>query len=101
MDTLIGQLVHFLQKFADVQGYAVADNIGDMIVKDAGGKLMQGETAVIVDDGVVSVAAALKTDDHIRLRGQHIGDFSLALVAPVGAYDCLYHEKPPAFVGDG
>ena len=61
---------------------------------------MQGKAPVIVDNGVAGIAAALKADDHIRLCGQHVRDLALALVAPVGAYDCLYHEKPPALVGD-
>ena len=34
----------------------------------------------------ISVLAAV-------LVAQYVGDFSLALVAPVGAHDCLYHVR--------
>ena len=52
---------------------------------------MQGEPAIVVDDGVAGVGPALKADDHVGLPGQHIGYLALALVAPVGAYNRFYH----------
>ena len=91
LDATFRQGVHFAEKLTDIQGHAVADDVGDMVVKHAGGKLVEGEPAELVDDGVSGVAAALKADDDIRLSRQHIGDFALALVAPVGAYDRSYH----------
>ena len=54
--------------------------------------MVQGEPAVVVDDGVARVGSALKADDHVGLLGQHVGDLALALVAPVGAYDRFYHS---------
>ena len=56
---------------------------------------MQGKPAIAVDNGVAGVGASLKADDDIGLFGQQIGDFALALVAPVGAYNCFYHILPP------
>ena len=52
---------------------------------------MQGEAALVIDDGVTGIAAALEANDHVRVGCQHVGDFTLALIAPVGAYDCFNH----------
>ena len=60
---------------------------------------MQGETALIVDDGVAGVGAALIADDHVGGLRQHIRDLALALVAPVGAYDRFYHNVLPPETG--
>ena len=53
---------------------------------------MQGEAAIIVDDGVTGIGAALKADHDVRMLCQHIRDLPLAFVAPVRAYDCFYHD---------
>ena len=42
----------FSEKLADVQRHPVADDVGDVIVKHAGGQLVQRKLAVLVDDGV-------------------------------------------------
>ena len=56
---------------------------------------MQGEFSVSVLDSMAGVGAALEADDHVRLGGQHIGDLTLAFVAPIGAHYCFYHWYPP------
>ena len=53
---------------------------------------MQRKFAVVVDDRMTGVGAALKADDHIAVVCENVGDFTLTLVAPVGAYDCFYHD---------
>ena len=91
------QALQLFEQHRDVQGHAVADDVGDMAVKHAGRQSVQGKLAVVVDDGVAGVGAALEPDDDIRFRRQHVGDFAFALVAPVGAYDCFYHRYFPSF----
>ena len=49
---------------------------------------MQGEFAIFVDDGVSSVAAALLSDNDVKILGEQIDHPALALVSPVDAYDC-------------
>ena len=44
-------------------------------------------------NAMASVAAALKTDDHIGVLRQNVGDLTLSFIAPVGAYDRTYHAK--------
>ena len=97
--SLIGEGVELVHQLADVQSQAVADDVGDMGVKHAGRERMQGEAALIVDDGVAGVGAALIADDHVGGLRQHISDLALALVAPVGAYDRFYHNVLPPETG--
>ena len=99
-DALVGDGLQLVHQLADVQGHAVADDVGDVGVEGAGGEDVKGKAAVIVDDGVARVGSALKADDHVGRFGQHIGDLALALVAPVGAYDRFYHNcylREPGF----
>ena len=48
---------------------------------------MQGKLALLVDDGMTGVAAALIADDHVIVAGQQVHHAALALVAPVDTYD--------------
>ena len=52
---------------------------------------MQCELAVIVDDGMARIGSSLKSYNDVRLLGEHIGNLSLALIAPVSAYYCFNH----------
>ena len=98
-DQQIGFHTGFLQgldlvhELIQVQGNAVADDVGGVVIKHAGGELMQCKAAIFVDNGVACVAAALKTDDHIGVLRQNVGDLTLSFIAPVGAYDRTYHAK--------
>ena len=75
-----------------VQCHAVADDIGHMGVERAGGQDVQGEAAIIVDDGVAGIGAALEADHDVGMFRQQVCDLTLAFVAPVRAYDCFYHD---------
>jgi hypothetical protein len=86
------QLGHLGVHFADVQCHAVAHNVGDVGVEHAGGHGVQGKFAVVVDDGVTGICAALEADDNVGILRQHVGDLSLSLVAPVGAYNRFDHN---------
>ena len=48
---------------------------------------MQCELALLVDDGVAGVAAALITDHHVIVLSQQVHHAALSLIAPVDTYD--------------
>ncbi len=54
---------------------------------------MESEFTILVDDGVAGIAAALKPHHNVGIFRQHIGDFTLSLVAPAGAYDRFDHNS--------
>ena len=83
------QLIHQLLQ---VQCHAVANDIGHMGVERAGGQDVEGEAAIIIDDGVAGVGTALEACHDVGMFRQHIRDLPLAFIAPVGAYDCFYHD---------
>ena len=56
---------HLLDEILNAERDAITYNIRDMAVKYPRRKLMQSEFAIIIDNGMASVAAALKTDYHI------------------------------------
>lgn len=64
-----------------------------MAVKYSRGKLPQYKFAVVVDNGVSRVGAALKPHHHVRFGSKQIRYFSLALVAEAAACYCSYHKK--------
>ena len=68
---LSGQGLQLVDQLADVQGHAVADDVGDVGIEDAGGEDVQGEPAIVIDDGVARVGAALEADDHVGRLRQH------------------------------
>ena len=90
-DALAGDGAQLVHQLLDIQCHAVADDVGHMGIEGAGGEDVQGEPAIVVDDGMARVGPALKADDHVGLLCQHVRDLALALVAPVGAYDRFYH----------
>ena len=90
----VQQAGQFIGELADVQGDPVADDVGDVRVEHARGQGVQGEAAIIIDDGVPRIGAALEADDDVGRLRQQIGDFPLAFVAPVGADDRFYHRNP-------
>ena len=50
---------------ADVQGDPVADDVGDVRVEHARRQGVQGEAAIVIDDGVPRIGAALEADDDV------------------------------------
>ena len=93
---LAGDLLQLRRQFGRVQRHPVADDVGDVRVENAGRQDVQGETPIVVDDGVARIGPALEAHHHVRRLGQQIGDLALALVAPVGPYDRFYHKNTSA-----
>ncbi len=79
--------VHLGPQALAVQGHAVAQNVHDALAENAGGQQVQCKLAVLVDDGVTGVAAALIADDHVIVLGEQVHHAALSLIAPVDTYD--------------
>ena len=90
-NTAVHQGLNLLYQVGDIESHSVSDDAGGVLVKYTGGQKMKGKFSVIIDNGVPCIAASLKTDDNIRLFGKHVRYLSLALVSPVGAYNCSNH----------
>ena len=58
---------------------------------------MERKLSILIYDCVTGIGSALKTDDHIRLIGQSIGDLALSFVSPVRSYNCFYHSRSSLF----
>ena len=91
-DAAVRHVLQLGEKRVGIERDAVADDVRDVGIAHARRQQMQRKSAVVVDDGMPGVRAALEADDNIGIRGEHIGDLALALVAPVGADDCCYHR---------
>ena len=61
----VQQAGQFIGELADVQGDPVADDVGDVRVEHARRQGVQGEAAIIIDDGVPRIGAALEADDDV------------------------------------
>ena len=89
--TCFFNILKFVDEFIDVECYAVADNTGCVVVANTRRHKMQSKSAVFVNDSVSCIGTALKANNNVALFGKHIGDFTLAFVAPVSTYYCSYH----------
>ena len=90
-----GAALHF-GKFAEqgfnVQRDAHADHVHHVRMEDAGRQQVQGELALVRNNGMSGVRAALKADNDIALTSQQIRNFPFSFVAPVGADNRSYHD---------
>ena len=59
---------------------------------------MQSELAILIDDGVTGVAAALIADDNIIVLGQQVNHAALAFIAPVNTNDCTISHNSFTFL---
>ena len=91
-NTGVGDLFDFLQETVSINCHAVAQDVDRARVADSGRKGVERKASVVVDNRMARVGTALKANDDVCVLGKHIGDLTFALVAPVCAYDCFYHE---------
>ena len=82
-----------LAKLRDMKRDSVSDDIDDILSKNTRRKLMERKFAVLVDDRVARVRAALEPNNDVGVRREHVGDLPLAFVAPVRADNCLDHVR--------
>ena len=94
---LPGDILHFLPQVFRVNGDAVPEDIHDTLPENAGGQQVQGKFAVLIDNGMAGIAAALIADNDVIVFGQQIDHASLALVTPVDAddYSISHFGFPP------
>ena len=52
---------------------------------------MKCKSSVFINNCVARIGTALKANNDISFGSKHIGNFTLALIAPVGAYDRFDH----------
>ena len=63
------QRLDLRQEIFAVQRHAVAEDVHDPFVENAGGQQVQGKLAHVVDDGVAGVAATLIPDHDVKPLG--------------------------------
>src|SRR5438132_897400 len=82
----------FSRTWAD--GDARPDDAQRPRVEDARRDQVDGETPLLVDHGVARVGTAMAADNEVRITGEQVDDFALALVAPMPADDRSYRHRP-------
>src|SRR6266571_2388575 len=85
----IGELAAEEREVDDASGTEHAERIG---IEDSARNEMKLEGAVLIDDCVPGVVAALDSDDDIRLLRQEVRDLAFALVAPLSTDDGRYRH---------
>ena len=55
---------------------------------------VDGKAALLVDDGVPGIGAAVAADDQVRVARQQVDDLAFALVAPMAADDGRDRHAP-------
>ena len=68
-----------------VRDHAIADDAKFVFAEDARRHEMQDVFLSADENGVPGVVAAGVADDDVRIFGEHVNDFALAFVAPLGA----------------
>ena len=86
----------FIHEFLNIKGDARAHDIHDVRMKRTRRNSVKSKFAILIDDRVSCIRAALEPDDYIRRLREHIRDLALSLIAPVCTDNCLYHSVPPA-----
>ena len=87
-DARLAELGALIIKMLKVDNDAVADDVDGRLAQDAGGQEVENELALLIDDGVTGVVAALITADDVIIRREQVDHAALALVAPVDSHDC-------------
>src|SRR5687767_65303 len=80
-------MIHFFDQRPRVDNHTVADDAQGPPIEDAGRDEVENKGAPVVDDGMSGVRPALIADHRIGVTRQHIDNFALAFIAPLGAYD--------------
>src|SRR5256886_2141698 len=91
-DTASLEIGELAAQECEVDDAARAEHTERLGVEDPARHEMELEGAVLVDDGVTGVVAALEPDDHIRLLRQEVRDLAFAFVAPLSTDDGRYRH---------
>jgi len=75
-----------------MNGAAGADDVHRLGIEDAGRHEVERELAVLVDDGMARVVAALEPDHQIGLERQQVDHPALTFIAPLRAHHRLHRH---------
>ncbi len=85
--------LHFICEMVKVDDHAGAQHTGDIRMQDAGGQQVQDELALLGDDSVSGIVAALIAGNDIGVFGQQVDDTAFALIAPVDSSNSGKHNS--------
>ena len=80
-----------------VDDHARTQHTGHLRVEDAGGQQVQDELALLCDDGVPGIVAALIAGNDVRMFCQQVDDAALALIAPIDSSYSSQHNTSFTF----
>ena len=83
----LGPVEHVLR----INDHAGAEHVHGLVAQDAARHEIEHELALVVDDGVAGVVAALIAHDDVVLLAEQVDHAAFALVAPVDTYDGCQH----------
>ena len=87
---------HLLDESEDIDDKTVADDVDHVRPEDAGGDEVKHIMFIADLDGVTRIVAALETDDHVDVAGEHVDEFALSFIAPLGSdQNVNRHIFPP------
>ena len=89
--------VHLPGQMVQVDDHARTQHAGHVRVEDAGGQQVQDELALLCDDGVPGIVAALIAGNDVRMFCQQVDDAALALIAPIDSSYCSQHNTSFTF----
>ena len=92
------QLGDFLPQVLGVKGNAVAQNVHHALAENTGGQQVQRKLAILIDDGMTGVAAALIANHNVIVLGQQVHHTALAFIAPVNTNDCTISHNSFTFL---
>ena len=90
-DAALSQARDLVEHVLRINDHAGAEHVHGLVAQDAGRHEIEHELALVVDDGVAGVVAALIAHDDVVLLAEQVDHAALALVAPVDAYDRCQH----------
>ena len=90
-DALLGQAADLTHQVLQVDDHAVAHDVDGGLPEDAGGQQVQDEGALVIDDGVACIIAALIATDNVIIGGKQVHHTALAFISPVDSNDCGQH----------
>ena len=87
-DAVRTEIVDLAAQVFQIDDDAVAEHIHNALGENTGRDEMQGKLAVLIDDGMTGVVAALIANDNIIILCDEVDHAALAFIAPVDADDC-------------
>ena len=86
-DARIAELLDLAEEMLYVDDHAGSEHIDGVVAEDAGGKKIEYEFSLLVDDGVTCVVSSLIANYDVIIAAEQVNHSALALVAPVDSGD--------------